>query len=115
MSNLIIKTEADDSKGDNLMESNMKKRPLQGFYEDHSVFKEVVTDNLLNVSVRHDLETSKNVLSIETDLPGDVVIHWGVCGDEGKNWVVPAEPYPPETILFKNKALRTLLQVYHFY
>ncbi|KAL8518790.1 hypothetical protein ACS0TY_009955 [Phlomoides rotata] len=110
ISNLIIKPEVDHSEGDNLRESNMEKRPLQGFCEDHSVFKEVVTDNLLNVSVRHDLETSKNVVYIETGLPGDVVIHWGVCRDEGKNWIIPAEPYPPETILFKNKALRTLLQ-----
>lgn len=114
MSNLILNPETDDSKGDSLKESNyMKERPLQGFYIDHTIFKEVITDNLLNVSVKHELETSKNVLYIETDIPGDVVIHWGLCRDEDRNWVVPDEPYPPETILFKNKALRTQLQVFH--
>ncbi|KAL6508114.1 hypothetical protein OROHE_021656 [Orobanche hederae] len=65
--------------------------------------------NLL-LKIRHNREEDKNELHIETDLPGDVVVHWGVCRDEGKNWEVPEEPYPPETIIFKNKALRTRLQ-----
>lgn len=56
-------------------------------------------------------ETAKNLLYIETDLPGDVIIHWGLCKDDGKNWEIPAEPYPAETTVFKNKALRTSLKV----
>jgi len=55
-------------------------------------------------------ETAKNLLYIETDLPRDVIIHWGVCKDDGKNWEIPAEPYPAETTVFKNKALRTSLK-----
>lgn len=119
VSNLLLKTESSDQKGDDTKESNLKKRLLQGFYEEHSVFKEICIDNLMTVSVRHSREEGKNELYIETDLPGDVVVHWGVCRDEGKNWEVPEEPYPPETITFKNKALRTRLQVHqrieHFY
>ncbi|GFP86154.1 alpha-amylase 3 chloroplastic [Phtheirospermum japonicum] len=110
ISNVLLKPEAADSKEDDIREPNLLTSPLQGFYEEHSVFKELFTDNSLSVSVRHCLKRAKNVLHIETDLPGDVVIHWGVCRDEGKNWEIPAEPYPPETIKFKNKALRTLLQ-----
>ncbi|KAI3467396.1 hypothetical protein Pfo_024059 [Paulownia fortunei] len=110
ISNMLLKSEAADCKGDDIRESNLQKRPLQGFYEEHSVFKEIFTDNSMSVSVRHCLERAKHVLYIETDIPGDVVIHWGVCRDEGKNWEIPSEPYPPETFMFKNKALRTLLQ-----
>lgn len=112
MSNLLLKTGAADPRGDGIKESNLKQRPLQDFYEEHSVFKEIYTDNLMSVSVRHCTEKARNVLYIETDLPGDVILHWGVCRDKYKIWEVPAEPYPPETIKFKNKALRTLLQVY---
>lgn len=112
LSNLLHKTESSNQKEDDAKESNLKKRPLQGFYEEHSVFKELLIDNLMTVSVRHSKEEDKNELYIETDLPGDVVVHWGVCRDESKKWEVPEEPYPPETITFKNKALRTRLQVY---
>ncbi|GER41446.1 alpha-amylase [Striga asiatica] len=110
ISNMLLKPEAADPKENDIQQSNLQKRPLQGFYEEHSVFKEVLTDNSMSVSVKHDLESAKHVLHIETDLPEDVVIHWGVCKDEGGNWEIPPEPYPPETINFKNKALRTLLQ-----
>ncbi|KAK4402929.1 Alpha-amylase 3, chloroplastic [Sesamum angolense] len=110
MSNVILKSNAADYKEDDIVESNLQKRPLQGFYEEHSVFKEFFTDNVISISVRYCLGRAKNILFIETDLPGDVVIHWGVHKDESKSWEIPPEPYPPETTLFKNKALRTLLQ-----
>ncbi|CAA0834706.1 Alpha-amylase 3- chloroplastic [Striga hermonthica] len=109
ISNILLKPEAADLK-QNDIQQNLQMRPLQGFYEEQSVFKEVSTDNSMSVSVRYDLESAKHVLHIETDLPEDVIIHWGVCKDEGRNWEIPPEPYPPETINFKNKALRTLLQ-----
>lgn len=65
----------------------------------------------MSVSVRQCPDTAKNILYLETDLPGDVVVHWGVCRDDAKNWEIPAAPHPPETTVFKNKALRTLLKV----
>ncbi|KAK4481620.1 hypothetical protein RD792_012524, partial [Penstemon davidsonii] len=110
LSNRVLQTDSADYNGEDTRESKLRKSPLQGFYEEHSVFKETITDNSLSVSVKHCLEKTINILQIETDLPGDVVVHWGVCKDEGKTWEIPTEPYPPETSMFKNKALRTLLQ-----
>lgn len=109
---MLFEPEAADSKGDDVRESNLQKRPLQVFCEEHSIFKDFFTKNSMTVSVRHCRERAKNILHIETDLPGDVVIHWGVCIDGGKKWEIPPEPYPPETISFKNKALHTRMQVY---
>lgn len=115
LSNLLLKSEVVDTKSE---ENSSKfgepslKRPLEGFYVEHPTVKESFVDNSVKVSLRQCPETSKNLLYMETDLPGDVVVHWGVCRDEGKNWEVPAEPHPDETITFKNKALRTLLQVH---
>lgn len=112
ISNLPQETESADAEVDDIKESSLKQRPRQGFYVEHSVFKEICINNSMSVSVSHCSEKAKNVVRIETDLPGDVVAHWGVWRDEGKNWEVPVEPYPPETINFKNKALQTRLQVY---
>lgn len=75
------------------------------------ISKHVAGDNSVSVTARKCPETSKNIVSIETDLPGDVTVHWGVCKNGSKKWEIPAEPYPEETSLFKNKALRTRLQV----
>ncbi|CAA3022656.1 alpha-amylase 3, chloroplastic [Olea europaea subsp. europaea] len=109
ISNMLLKPEAANSKED-IGELSVQKRGLQGFYEEQAVVKEILVDNLVSVSVRHCLETAKNLLYIETDLPGDVIVHWGICKDDGKTWEIPSEPYPPETSMFKDKALRTLLQ-----
>lgn len=87
------------------------KRCLQEFSEEHPIVKETGVDNFVSVSIKRSPETAKTLLYIDTDLPGDVVVHWGVCKDETKRWEIPAEPYPSGTILFKNKALRTQLQV----
>lgn len=111
VSDLLVKTESSDQEAHDIKVSNLKRTPLQGFYEEHSILKELSTDNLMSVTVRHNTEKAKNELYIDTDLPGDVVVHWGVCRDDGKSWEVPKEPYPPETIPFKNKALQTQLQV----
>lgn len=103
-------TKVEDSI-DDLREHNQQKRLLKGFHEEHSIVKETIFDNSLSISVKRCPDTANNLLYIETDLPGDVVVHWGVCKDEGKKWEIPAEPYPAETLVFKDKALRTLLQV----
>ncbi|KAJ4711277.1 Alpha-amylase [Melia azedarach] len=114
LSNMIVKAGASKSKvEDSRSESRglkQEKRVLEGFYEELPIAKEVVIDNSVTVSVRKCLQTAKNLLYLETDLPGDVVVHWGVCRDDSKKWEIPSPPYPPETIEFKNKALRTLLQ-----
>ncbi|RZB51779.1 Alpha-amylase 3, chloroplastic [Glycine soja] len=46
----------------------------------------------------------------ETDIPGDILLHWGVCRDNLKWWEIPPAPHPPETLAFKDRALRTKLQ-----
>lgn len=97
------RTESGDSK--------QESRSLEGFYVEQLIAKQLCLDCSLSVSVRKCPETAKNLVYVETDLPGDVVIHWGVCRDHAQKWEIPAAPHPPETIAFKDKALRTRLQV----
>ncbi|KAL4639360.1 hypothetical protein ACB092_03G211600 [Castanea dentata] len=87
-----------------------ESRSLERFYDEQPIAKQVSVDNSVTVSVRKCPETAKNHIHVETDLPGDVVIHWGVCLDGARKWEIPSAPYPPETIAFKDKALRTRLQ-----
>lgn len=114
LSNTIIKSEESDSNGQaNGSESIVPKkdiRQLEGFYEEQHATKEIAYGNLVSVAVKKCPETGKNVICLETDIPGDVVLHWGVCRDIAKRWEIPPGPQPPETTEFKNKALRTLLQ-----
>ncbi|KAF5939048.1 hypothetical protein HYC85_023307 [Camellia sinensis] len=113
LSSALLKSEGAHPKGEDSSESrypNQKNKSLEGFYEEHSIVREVLISNSVTVSVRKCPEMAKNLLYMETDLPGDVVVHWGVCKDDDKKWEIPAEPYPAETVVFKNKALRTLLK-----
>ncbi|PSR88362.1 Alpha-amylase [Actinidia chinensis var. chinensis] len=113
LSSLLLKSEEAHPNGEDSSESrdpSKKTKRLEGFYEEHSIVREVLINNLVSVSARKCPKTAKYLLHIETDIPGDVVIHWGVCKDDGEKWEIPAEPYPAETIAFKNKALRTLLK-----
>ncbi|XP_009599231.1 alpha-amylase 3, chloroplastic [Nicotiana tabacum] len=112
LSNILLKPEAAPSKGEASSNdgSSVKSKRLEGFYEVHTIVKETLVDNTVSVSVKHCPETKKNILYIDTDLPGNVVLHWGVCKDDAKTWELPTMPYPAETVVFKNKALRTLLQ-----
>lgn len=115
LSNMFLKDEDLDSEDqDSNTESRdpgQENRTLEGFYEELPIAKAVVVQNSVTVSVRKCPDTAKSLLRMETDLLGDVVVHWGVCRDDAKNWEIPAAPYPPDTVIFKNKALRTLLQV----
>lgn len=112
LSNMLLKSDGATYKGEGFREPNLQKRSLEGFYEELSVIKAVPLDNSVTVSLRRCPETAKNLVYIETDLSGEVVVHWGVSRGEGKKWEIPPEPYPAETLVFKNKALRTPLQVY---
>lgn len=112
---MFFKADALDSKD---QESNtesrdteQENRPLEGFYEELPLAKEVVVCNSVSVSVRKHPDTAKSLLYMETDLSGEVVVHWGVCRDDAKIWEVPASPYPPNTVIFKDNALRTVLEV----
>ncbi|XP_009758349.1 alpha-amylase 3, chloroplastic isoform X2 [Nicotiana tabacum] len=112
LSNILLKPEAAPSKGEASSNdgSSLKNKRLEGFYEEQTIVKETFVDNTVSVIVKHCPDTAKNILYIDTDLPGNVVLHWGVCKDDAKTWELPTTPYPAETVVFKNKALRTLLQ-----
>ncbi|KAG7586467.1 Glycosyl hydrolase family 13 catalytic domain [Arabidopsis thaliana x Arabidopsis arenosa] len=97
-------------KSESSSDSTKERKGLQEFYEEMPISKRVADDNSVSVTARKCSETSKNIVSIETDLPGDVTVHWGVCKNGSKKWEIPSEPYPEDTSLFKNKALRTRLQ-----
>ncbi|XP_059648884.1 alpha-amylase 3, chloroplastic isoform X2 [Cornus florida] len=114
LSNILLNSEGanpkDEDSNNESGDPNKKTRRLEGFYEEHSIVKVVPLQNSLSASVMKCPETAKNILRIETDLPGDVVVHWGVCKDNDKKWEIPSAPFPAETVVFKNKALQTLLQ-----
>ena len=112
---MLLKAEASPSKDENSVtgtkDVKQENRQLEGFYEEQPIVKQVTIQNSATVSVTKCSKSPKNLLYLETDLWGEVVVHWGVCRDDAKNWEIPAGPHPPETTLFKNKALRTKLQV----
>ncbi|XVE53285.1 hypothetical protein DITRI_Ditri02bG0192300 [Diplodiscus trichospermus] len=114
LSNILLKAEAShansQSGSSKSKDSKNQNRRVEGFYEEQPIVKEVYIGNLVSVAVRKSPDRTKNLLYLETDIPGDVVVHWGVCRDDAKTWEIAAAPYPPETAVFKNKALRTLLQ-----
>ncbi|KAM7269841.1 hypothetical protein ACFE04_025338 [Oxalis oulophora] len=106
---MLLKPESKDNN--NTSEGrNQEKTHHERFYEELIVSKEVTFENSVSVSVKKCLEKAKILLLLETDLPGDVVIHWGVCRDNTKRWEIPDAPYPPETTTFKSKALQTFLR-----
>ncbi|GMJ13462.1 ALPHA-AMYLASE-LIKE 3, alpha-amylase-like 3 [Hibiscus trionum] len=100
----------DQNSGNESNDSTNENMQLEEFYEEHPIVKEVSVGNLISVAVRKSPDAGNIALNLETDIPGDVVVHWGVCRDDAKTWEVPAVPYPPETVSFRNKALRTLLE-----
>ncbi|KAK6922063.1 Alpha-amylase, C-terminal beta-sheet [Dillenia turbinata] len=112
--NFLFKTEASSSKGQDggseICGPDVQSGHLEGFYEECAVAKEVPVNNSLSISVKKCPETAKNLLYLETDIPEDTVVHWGVCRGTDKKWDIPPGPYPPETKAFENKALRTQLQ-----
>ena len=115
LSHMLFKGEGSQRRAEGSSEESpeptLANKSLGGFYEEQPIVKEVPVCNSLLVSVCKCPETDKNLVSLETDLLGDVVVHWGICKNDIKKWEVPAEPHPPNTEVFKNKALRTRLQV----
>ncbi|KAJ6718958.1 ALPHA-AMYLASE 3 CHLOROPLASTIC [Salix purpurea] len=114
LSNMFLKADklASEGKDSSSRSKDPKQetRMVEGFYEELPIAKYAVIENSVTVSVSKCLKTAKNLLYLVTDLPGEAVVHWGVCRDDAKNWEIPAAPHPPETTVFKNKALRTMLK-----
>ncbi|KAM0932684.1 putative glycosidase [Dioscorea sansibarensis] len=114
ISSLLLNAEGPQSKG---KDADFKEKPSMkqsrhnnGFYEEYSISKEEKVKNTMTVTVRKSNETDKNLVYFETDLLGDVTIHWGVCRDNSKKWEIPPTPHPPATKNFRSKALQTSLQ-----
>lgn len=84
---------------------------IAGLYEEFSISKEEPVQNLMTVTVRKSNDTEKKLVQLDTDIPGEVTVHWGVCKDDSKKWEIPPTPHPPATKLFRSKALQTSLQV----
>ncbi|KAK9675794.1 hypothetical protein RND81_11G031600 [Saponaria officinalis] len=110
LSNLNINEEGSQQSDEAPSESPAAEKPLEAFNVELPISKEIPVSNSLSVSVKKCRESSKLLVNIETDLPGNVVVHWGVCRNNSKVWELPATPHPPNTEVFKNKALRTQLQ-----
>ncbi|CAL2231671.1 unnamed protein product [Prunus armeniaca] len=114
LSNAFVKAESpyskDQDSSNESRDAQQKTRRVEEFYEELAIAKEIAVNNSVTVSVRKCPETAKNLLCLETDLPDHVVVHWGVCRDDTKRWEIPAAPHTPETVVFKDKALRTRLQ-----
>ncbi|KAK4261171.1 hypothetical protein QN277_004209 [Acacia crassicarpa] len=114
LSDMLPKSEATYYEGqENRSQSRVpdqEKGQLEGFYVELPVIKEVSVNNSISVSVRKCSETAKNILYLETDLRGDIVLHWGVCRDDARRWEVPPAHLPAETAIFKGRALRTRFQ-----
>ncbi|KAI8011313.1 Glutamine-dependent NAD(+) synthetase [Camellia lanceoleosa] len=71
LSSMLLKSEGAHPKGEDSSESrypNQKDKSLEGFYEEHSIVREVLISNSVTVSVRKCPEMAKNLLYMERDL-----------------------------------------------
>ncbi|KAK7407343.1 hypothetical protein VNO78_09181 [Psophocarpus tetragonolobus] len=119
LSKMFLKSEVDqddssesqDDSSDSRVSEQENNKP-EGFYEELPITKMVMVTNSISVSTKKYFESGavKDLLYFETDLPGDIVIHWGVCRNDSRRWEVPPPPYPPGTVSFKDRALRTQLR-----
>ncbi|KAJ4806928.1 Alpha-amylase [Rhynchospora pubera] len=114
ISNMLRKHEESDPAPAPILEDNSdtsSKKPIIAFHEDYTVIKEEPVQNSMTVTVRKsDKSSDKNIVDVDTDIPGHVVLHWGVYMNESKNWHVPPPPYPPATKVLRKSALQTLLE-----
>ncbi|MQL90766.1 hypothetical protein Taro_023367 [Colocasia esculenta] len=108
ISNLLLKADESTAK----VEKNVKERSrvVEGYYKEYPILKEEPVQNFMTINVRRSDELQKNIVLFDTDIPGDVVVHWGVCRDGSTRWEFPTTPHPKGTKVFRGKALRTLLQ-----
>lgn len=115
ISSFLLKSEGSCPTGEknvgDAKESKQQNKHVEGFYEECSFLKEELVQSFVTVSVTNNLKEDNTFVRFDTDLPGDVVVHWGVCRDGTKTWEIPPAPHPPETKVFRNKALQTLLKV----
>ncbi|WOL02990.1 alpha-amylase 3, chloroplastic [Canna indica] len=114
ISSLLPKAEGSSSKqkdsAGEVRDTMIQNRHISQFSEEISISKQLLVTNSMTVSVRKSDDTDKKIIQFDTDLPGDVIVHWGVCTNDGRKWVIPSTPHPPTTKIFRQKVLQTLLQ-----
>lgn len=115
MSGMFLKPEESPSQAlENGSAIEDAKRSNEGgdcVCKEYKLSKETVLENFLRVSVQKNTEEKLNLVSFDTDLPGDVVLHWGVCKDDAKRWeILHQGEYASDTIVFRRRALQTTLQ-----
>lgn len=98
------------SESEDTSDTVQQNKPFAEFNEEYSVSKEDFVQNYMTVTVKRNKENENNLVHFDTDIPGNVVVHWGVCRDSNKKWEIPSTPHPPATRIFRRKALQTLLQ-----
>ncbi|XP_004489999.1 alpha-amylase 3, chloroplastic isoform X2 [Cicer arietinum] len=106
---MLFKSRAGQDDSSESIDPKQENDQLEGYNVEIPITKKVLINNFISVSVKKYFESEevKNLLYLETDLPGDVALHWGVCRDDSRKWEVPPAPHPSETVKFKDKALRT--------
>ncbi|XP_020592585.1 alpha-amylase 3, chloroplastic isoform X2 [Phalaenopsis equestris] len=113
VSNFLLKPDNSHSKDQEcnpvLLDHSLNHRHISDFYEEYSVIKEEFVLNSVTITVRKSCEADKHLVYFDADLP-DVIIHWGVCRNDIKNWELPPAPFPPSSNIFRQNALQTLLQ-----
>lgn len=114
ISSLLIKPEESPSNAqendDESEDNKLEVRLIEGYFEEYPISKEVPVQNSITVTVKKIKDADKNEIEFDTDVPGKVVIHWGVCRGSSRSWQIPSPPYPPKSKIFRKKALQTLLQ-----
>ncbi|KAL5219930.1 hypothetical protein ABZP36_024643 [Zizania latifolia] len=112
LSNVLQRSEGPNAEPQKIVpdDKGSRDKGISGFYEEYPILKSVYAQNFVTATVREINGTNKHNVEFDTDIPGEVIIHWGVCKDNTMTWEIPPEPHPPTTKIFRQKALQTLLQ-----
>lgn len=106
----ISSPEAMENRSD-IADSNHSNQGNDGVCKEYKLVKETIVENFLKVSMQKNKEKKMSLVSFDTDLPGDVVLHWGVCKDNAKRWEIFVNgQYPSNTNVFRSRALQTTLK-----
>ncbi|KAJ3695027.1 hypothetical protein LUZ60_000404 [Juncus effusus] len=103
ISSMLIKTNEETNP-------NPLPKPITEFEEEYTIFEQEKFQNSLKITVNKENERN-NVVEFETDIPDQVIVHWGVSmNNNSNNWEIPNPPYPNNTKILRKKALQTLLE-----
>lgn len=87
-------------------EALRKAVPREGLCYEH-VYQLENNDRQLAIAVHKNNNHYHVVLM--TDIPGEMILHWGVVPQSGHGWMLPPPSlHPAGTTVFQNKAARTL-------